>query len=171
MTGLRPLCWRRCFGVGLCPMEIGGVLITLHMFQFSHRHIEENCCESVPAAWLCLRLASTARLLYWSSPTRPRPNLLSGPAPAQLSPFWTPLSSTQAPAADTITTRAAVHRTAQLLSGAASWSIPSPETLRYQKLTSTPSLLGCKSPLPFIGFILSECVSECVGACPLDKPV
>ena len=33
------------------------------------------------------------------------------------------------------------------------------------------SLPGCKSPLPFIGFILSECVSECVGTCPLDKPV
>ena len=42
---------------------------------------------------------------------------------AQLSPPWTPLSSTQAPAADTITTRAVVDRTAQLLSGAAPRSI------------------------------------------------
>ena len=77
---------------------------------------------------------SPQRPAYWSPPTRPQPNHLSGPATAQLSPFWTPLSSTQAPAADTITTRAAVDRTAQLLLGAAPRSIPSPETLRYQKL-------------------------------------
>ena len=51
---------------------------------------------------------SPRRPAYWSPPTRPRPNLLSGLATAQLSAFWTPLSSTQAPAADTITTRAAV---------------------------------------------------------------
>ena len=78
---------------------------------------------------------SPRRPAYWSSPlTRPQPNLLSSPATAQLSPFWTPLSSTQAPAADTITTLAAVDQTAQLLSGAAPRSIPSPETLRDQKL-------------------------------------
>ena len=53
---------------------------------------------------------------------------------AQLSPFWTPLFSTQAPAADTITTRAAVDRTAQLLSGAAPRSIPPPKRSGTEKL-------------------------------------
>ena len=43
-------------------------------------------------------------------------------------------------------------------------SLPSKRSAQVPKtVTSTPSLPGCKSPLPFIGFILSECVSECVA--------
>ena len=45
---------------------------------------------------------------------------------AHFSPLWT--------LPDTITIRAAVHRTTQLLSSAAPQSVPSLETLRYQKL-------------------------------------
>ena len=33
-------------GVGLCPMEIRGVLVTLHMFRFTHRS------HHVPSGWM-----------------------------------------------------------------------------------------------------------------------
>ena len=86
--------------------------------------------------------------------------------------LWTPPFSTQALPTDTISTRVAVARNTQPVSGTAPRSIPSPETLRYRKtITSTPFLPGCKSPFIFIGFSLSECVSECVGACLSSKPV
>ncbi len=108
-----------------------------------------------------------------------RPAYCTGPRPhdldqasnlvlptAHLSPLWTP--------PDTITTRAAVDRTTQLLSGTAPRSIPLPRNAQVPKtVTSTPSLPPWlqKVPFLFIGFILSECMSECGGACPLDKPV
>ena len=46
VTRSQPLCWRRRFGDGLCPMGIGGVLVTLHMFQFSRRP------HHVPSGWM-----------------------------------------------------------------------------------------------------------------------
>ena len=50
VTGPRPMCWRWGFGVGLCPMGIWGVLVTLHMFWLTRRS------HHVPSVWMvCIR--------------------------------------------------------------------------------------------------------------------
>jgi len=113
---------------------------------------------------VCPRLTSAARLLCWSAHTRPRPDLSSGPVCCPVPTLDSALSTQAPPRTRTPHGRlwSELYDCCQVPHHGASLS---PETLRYRELRpQLPPFLAAKgSPFLFVGFVLSECVSESVA--------